>query len=111
MKRKKTTRKAAGGRRKAVAKPDGPPPASQLPSIDPKKRIVVTGSVAFDYLMTFPGRFTEHLIPDKMHRLSVSFLVDDMRRVPGGCGPNIAYGLAPLGERPALLATAGRDAE
>ena len=73
-------------------------------------RIVVTGSVAFDYLMTFPGRFTEHLIPDKMSRLSVSFLVDEMRRVPGGCGPNIAYGLALLGERPLLLATAGADA-
>ena len=73
-------------------------------------RIVVTGSVAFDYLMTFPGRFTEHLIPDRMSRLSVSFLVDEMRRVPGGCGPNIAYGLALLGERPALLATAGVDA-
>jgi adenosine kinase len=73
-------------------------------------RIVVTGSVAFDYLMTFPGKFTEHLIPDRMARLSVSFLVDEMRRVPGGCGPNIAYGLALLGERPALLATAGVDA-
>ncbi len=73
-------------------------------------RIVVTGSVAFDYLMTFPGRFTEHLIPDRMSRLSVSFLVDEMRRVPGGCGPNIAYGLALLGERPLLLATAGADA-
>lgn len=73
-------------------------------------RIVVTGSVAFDYLMRFPGKFTEHLIPDRMARLSVSFLVDEMRRVPGGCGPNIAYGLAMLGERPALLATAGQDA-
>ncbi len=74
-------------------------------------RIVVTGSVAFDYLMTFPGRFTEHLIPDRMSRLSVSFLVDEMRRVPGGCGPNIAYGLSLLGERATLLATAGTDAE
>lgn len=72
--------------------------------------IVVTGSVAFDYLMTFPGKFTEHLIPDRMSRLSVSFLVDEMRRVPGGCGPNIAWNLALLGERPALLATAGVDA-
>jgi adenosine kinase len=80
-------------------------------SVPPNKRIVVTGSVAFDYLMTFPGKFTEHLIPDRMHRLSVSFLVDEMRRVPGGCGPNIAYGLALLGERPLLLATAGKDAE
>lgn len=74
-------------------------------------RIVVTGSVAFDYLMTFPGKFTEHLIPDRMARLSVSFLVDEMRKVQGGCGPNIAYGLTLLGERPALLATAGQDAE
>ena len=73
-------------------------------------RIVVTGSVAFDYLMTFPGRFTEHLIPDRMDRLSVSFLVDEMRRVPGGCGPNIAWNLALLGERPVLFATAGADA-
>jgi adenosine kinase len=78
--------------------------------VRPDGRIVVTGSVAFDYLMTFPGKFTEHLIPDRMSRLSVSFLVDEMRRVPGGCGPNIAWGLALLGERPALLATAGSDA-
>lgn len=76
----------------------------------PEGRIVVTGSVAFDYLMTFPGKFTEHLIPDRMKRLSVSFLVDEMRRVPGGCGPNIAWNLALLGERPVLLATAGADA-
>ena len=76
----------------------------------PEGRIVVTGSVAFDYLMTFPGKFTEHLIPDRMERLSVSFLVDEMRRVPGGCGPNIAWNLALLGERPVLLATAGADA-
>jgi adenosine kinase len=73
-------------------------------------KLVVTGSVAFDYLMTFPGRFVEHLIPDRMSRLSVSFLVDEMRRVPGGCAPNIAYSLALLGETPLLFATAGRDA-
>lgn len=73
-------------------------------------RLVVTGSVAFDYLMTFPGRFVEHLIPDQMARLSVSFLVDEMRRVEGGCAANIAYGLALFGERPLLFATAGPDA-
>jgi adenosine kinase len=73
-------------------------------------RIVVTGSVAFDYLMTFPGHFVEHLIPDQLSRLSVSFLVDEMRRVEGGCAANIAYGLAVLGERPLLFATAGPDA-
>jgi len=72
--------------------------------------VVVTGSVAFDYLMTFPGRFVEHLMPDQLDRLSVSFLVDEMRRVPGGCAPNIAYSLALLGETPLLFATAGADA-
>jgi adenosine kinase len=73
-------------------------------------RIVVTGSVAYDYLMTFPGHFVEHLIPDRLSRLSVSFLVDEMRRVEGGCAANIAYGLALLGERALLFATAGADA-
>jgi adenosine kinase len=86
-------------------------PASEALRLPDSGPIVVTGSVAFDYLMRFPGRFVEHLVPDRMDRLSVSFLVDDMRRVPGGCGPNIAYGLALLGERPRLVATAGRDAE
>jgi len=77
---------------------------------DHRGRVIVTGSVAFDYLMRFPGHFVEHLIPDRLKHLSVSFLVDDLRRVPGGCGPNIAYGLALLGERPLLLASAGQDA-
>jgi adenosine kinase len=81
-----------------------------MPLLERPGRVVVTGSVAFDYLMTFPGRFVEHLIPDQMSRLSVSFLVDDMRRVPGGCAPNIAWSLALLGERPLLFATAGCDA-
>ena len=80
------------------------------PALSRPGRVVVTGSVAFDYLMTFPGRFVEHLIPDRLSRLSVSFLVDEMRRVPGGCAPNIAYSLALLGETPLLFATAGRDA-
>ncbi|MDL1950861.1 carbohydrate kinase family protein, partial [Acidobacteria bacterium ACD] len=73
-------------------------------------RIVVTGSVAYDYLMTFPGRFSEVVVPDRLHRLSVSFLVDEMRRVRGGVAPNIAYSLALLGARPAVMATAGPDA-
>lgn len=71
--------------------------------------IVVTGSVAFDYIMSFPGRFTDHLLPDRLDRISLSFLVDDMRKVYGGCAPNIAYSLALLGERPRLMATAGQD--
>jgi adenosine kinase len=73
--------------------------------------IVVTGSIAYDYLMTFPGRFAEHILPDQIHRLSVSFLVDEMRKQRGGCAANIAYNLALLGERPRLMGTVGQDFE
>ena len=72
-------------------------------------KLIVTGSIAFDYLMSFPGKFTEHLLPEHMHRLSLSFLVDSMDKRRGGCAPNIAYTLALLGERPLLMATAGQD--
>jgi len=71
--------------------------------------IVVTGSIAYDYLMSFPGRFTEHFLPEHMKRVSLSFLVDTMDKRRGGCAPNIAYTLALLGERPRLMATAGQD--
>src|SRR2546428_13992691 len=71
--------------------------------------IVVTGSIAFDYLMSFPGKFTEQLLPEHVHRVSLSFLVDTMDKRRGGCAPNIAYTLALLGERPLLMATAGED--
>ncbi len=73
-------------------------------------KVVVTGSVAFDYLMRFPGKFQDVVVPDRLHRLSVSFLVDEMRRVRGGVAPNIAYGLALFGVTPTILATAGQDA-
>src|SRR5215471_367877 len=71
--------------------------------------IVVTGSIAYDYLMSFPGRFTEHFLPEHMRRVSLSFLVDSMDKRRGSCAPNIAYTLALLGERPLLMATAGED--
>ncbi|MCX6543576.1 MAG: carbohydrate kinase family protein [Acidobacteria bacterium] len=71
--------------------------------------IIVTGSIAYDYLMSFPGSFTEHLLPDHLQRVSLSFLVDTMDKRRGGCAPNIAYTLALLGERPRLMATAGQD--
>jgi adenosine kinase len=71
--------------------------------------IIVTGSIAFDYLMSFPGKFTEHFLPEHMSRVSLSFLVDSMDKRRGGCAPNIAYTLALLGERPRRLATAGQD--
>jgi adenosine kinase len=72
-------------------------------------KIVVTGSIAFDYLMSFPGSFTEHLLPEHLAKVSLSFLVDTMDKRRGGCAPNIAYTLALLGERPYLMATAGQD--
>jgi adenosine kinase len=72
-------------------------------------KLVVTGSIAFDYLMSFPGKFTEHFLPEHMNRVSLSFLVDSMDKRRGGCAPNIAYTLALLGERPLLMATAGED--
>jgi adenosine kinase len=69
----------------------------------------VTGSIAYDYLMSFPGKFTEHFLPEHMNRVSLSFLVDSMDKRRGGCAPNIAYTLALLGERPLLMGTAGED--
>ena len=71
--------------------------------------IVITGSIAYDYLMTFPGSFTDHILPDQLERISLSFLVDGMERRRGGCAPNVAYTLALLGERPTIMATAGQD--
>jgi adenosine kinase len=72
-------------------------------------RIVVTGSLAYDYIMNFPGYFKDHILPDKVHMLSVSFLVDSMKRMRGGVAGNIAYSLALLGDRPLVVATAGTD--
>lgn len=73
------------------------------------RNIIITGSVAYDYLMTFPGRFRECILPDQIHQISLSFLVDAMRKQRGGCAPNVAYSLALLGERPTVMATVGQD--
>ena len=72
-------------------------------------RIAVTGSVATDHLMTFPGRFSDALIPDKLSTLSVSFLVDHLEVRRGGVGANIAFGLGMLGLQPLLVAGVGAD--
>jgi adenosine kinase len=72
-------------------------------------RIFVTGSIAFDYIMVFPGRFRDHILPEKMHVLSVSFLVDSLTRLRGGTGANIAFNLGLLDERPILVGSAGED--
>ncbi len=71
--------------------------------------VVLTGSIAYDYIMSFPGYFKDHILPEKIHEISVSFLVDSMKRQRGGIATNIAYNLALLGERPKVMATVGQD--
>ena len=71
--------------------------------------ILLTGSVAYDYLMKFPGYFKDHILPDRLETISLSFLVELMVRLRGGVAPNIAYTLALLGEKPRLWATVGED--
>lgn len=73
------------------------------------KRVVVTGSLAFDAIMDFPGRFADHILPDKIHILNLSFTLKTLKRQYGGTAGNIAYNLSLLGERPLLLGAAGGD--
>lgn len=72
-------------------------------------KIVITGSIAFDYLMHFPGKFSEAFMADQLNNISLSFLVDSMKKHPGGTAPNIAYTMALLGSKPTVMATAGQD--
>ncbi len=71
--------------------------------------ILLTGSVAYDYLMTFPGLFKEQILPERLGSISLSFLVDGMSKQRGGIAPNIAYTMALLGEKPRVMATVGED--
>ncbi len=71
--------------------------------------IYVAGSLAYDRIMNFDGRFSDHILPDKIHVLNVCFNVNGLQEKLGGTAGNIAYGLAQLGERPVLLACLGRD--
>jgi adenosine kinase len=73
------------------------------------REIIISGSVAYDYLMRFPGRFTEYLIPEQLHQVSLSFLVDEMTKHWGGVAANIAFTMALLGMKPKLMGTVGRD--
>ena len=72
--------------------------------------VVCTGSIAYDYILNFKGRFREHILPDKTHILNLSFLVDELRKRRGGVAGNYAYNLSLLGYPAAVLATAGSDA-
>lgn len=73
------------------------------------KKALICGSIAFDTIMVFEGRFKQHILPDKIHMLNVSFLVPQMRREFGGCAGNIAYNLRLLGDAGYPMATVGRD--
>ncbi|MCF8042265.1 MAG: carbohydrate kinase family protein [Desulfarculaceae bacterium] len=74
-------------------------------------RIYVSGSLAYDRIMNFEGRFADHILPDKIHVLNVCFNVNGLQEKLGGTAGNIAYGLAQLGECPVLLACLGRDGD
>src|SRR5256885_7664944 len=72
--------------------------------------VLCTGSIAYDYILTFKGRFRDHILLDKTHILNLSFLVDDLQKRRGGVAGNYAYNLSLLGHPAAVLATAGTHA-
>ncbi len=72
-------------------------------------RILICGSIAYDNIMVFPGRFREHILPEQIHILNVAFLVPELRREFGGCAGNIAYNLKLLGSDPLVMGTVGDD--
>lgn len=73
------------------------------------KTVLVSGSLAFDRIMDFPGKFSDHILPDKIHILNVCFAINGLRENFGGTAGNIAYTLALLGEKPRIVAAAGKD--
>ncbi len=79
----------------------------ETPSRDTE--ILVTGSLAFDQIMDFPGFFKDHVLADKLHMINLSFLVRELRKQRGGCAGNVGYSLALLGERARVVAAAGHD--
>jgi len=74
-------------------------------------RTLICGSIAYDNIMVFHGRFKEHILPEQIHILNVAFLVPDLRREFGGCAGNIGYNLKLLGGDPLIMATVGDDAD
>ncbi len=73
--------------------------------------IIVSGSLAYDRIMDFPGSFSDHILPDKIHLLNVCFMINGLKENFGGTAGNIAYTLSLLGEKPTVIATAGSDFE
>src|SRR5882672_8619582 len=85
--------------------------SSSIPSIYRGTALstLICGSIAFDSIMLFKGRFRDHILPDQVHILNVAFLVPELRREFGGCAGNIAYNLRLLGSDPLVMATVGDD--
>ncbi len=75
------------------------------------RRVLISGSVAFDTIMVFDGHFKDHILADRIHMLNFSFLALELKKVYGGCAANIAFNLNALGGEPVILATVGRDAD
>ncbi len=73
------------------------------------KKILVSGLIAYDKILDYPGKFSDHILHDKIHTLNVSFVAQTMTEHFGGCAGNIAYNLAMLGEHPIVLGAAGKD--
>lgn len=73
--------------------------------------VLVSGSLAYDRIMDFPGKFSDHILPEKVHVLNVCFMINELKENFGGTAGNIAYSLSLLGESPTIVATAGRDFE
>lgn len=74
-------------------------------------RVLISGSIAYDTIMVFGGYFKDHILPDRVHMINVSFLAPTLKREYGGCAANIAYNLKGLGGEPVMLATVGRDGD
>src|SRR5690606_3286832 len=88
---------------------DTPPPGAGFHRSAFPMSALICGSLAYDTIMVFPDQFKNHILPDKVHILNVSFLVPRMRREFGGCAGNIAYNLKLLGGDPIPMATVGGD--
>jgi len=74
------------------------------------RRVLISGSIAYDTIMVFEGHFKDHILPDRVHMLNVAFLAPRLKREFGGCAANIAYNLRLLGGDPVILASVGHDA-
>lgn len=74
-------------------------------------RVLISGSIAYDTIMVFDGHFKDHILPDRVHMLNVSFLTLELKRVFGGCASNIAYNLKMLGGEPLILGAVGHDGD